>query len=86
MPPRKTLAGTGRLSEDARTNRVLNLISRERVVTRGQIRGANGTGDLVALFIERGWLEPTPTGALAATPALDAAKAERLAAGNYATC
>lgn len=83
------MAANRGITDDMRTNRVLYRANRERVLTRTQIRHVRGTDALIALMVERGWLEAVPDSErdeFALTPTGALAMAERVANGNYATC
>lgn len=86
------------ITNEHRLNRMLYRLERERVLTRTQLHHVRGTNELIALMVERGWVEPIPSlapdanGVLrfreqyALTLAGDYARQERVANGNYATC
>ncbi len=86
------------ITADMRTNRMLYRLSRELVLTRTQLHHVRGTDELIALMVERGWVEPMhelapdADGVLrfvaryALTNAGGYALEERVANGNYATC
>lgn len=80
------------VTNEHRTNRVLNRLSRERVLTRTQIMQTRGTNELIALMEGRGWIERVPADVdprveqFALTPVGEHAKRQRQREGNYATC
>lgn len=86
------------ITADMRTNRMLYRLGRERLLSRTQLRNVRGTDELIALMVERGWIEPAPELAPDANGVLrlrecftltqrgDLAHQERVSTGNYATC
>jgi hypothetical protein len=80
------------ITAEMRTSRILYRTSRERVLTRTQIRHVRGTDELIARMVELGWLEPVANGAserrqqFALTPAGERAHYDRIANGLGATC
>lgn len=92
MSRRTDSSAPANVTNEHRINRVLNRLSRDRVLTRTQIMHVRGTNDLITLLEERGWVERLPADVdprvdqFALTPVGAAAREERRRAGNFATC